>query len=107
MERVWSSMNSTRTWVTPPREPIQYRISLLSFCRQSIGRGYLAGAFEYFEDRGCNRTGTAEDAGDLDELDGLLGGIHFCDLEVVVRTAVRSRRIGLGSVRTCGRGSAV
>lgn len=22
MERVWSSMNSTRTWVTPPREPI-------------------------------------------------------------------------------------
>lgn len=23
MERVWSSMNSTRTWVTPPREPMQ------------------------------------------------------------------------------------
>lgn len=23
MERVWSSMNSTRTWVTPPREPVQ------------------------------------------------------------------------------------
>jgi hypothetical protein len=22
IERVWSSMNSTRTWVTPPREPI-------------------------------------------------------------------------------------
>lgn len=23
MDRVWSSMNSTRTWVTPPREPKQ------------------------------------------------------------------------------------
>lgn len=30
MERVWSSMNSTRTWVTPPREPIQAKISLPS-----------------------------------------------------------------------------
>ena len=26
------------------------------------------------------RASTAEDAGDLDELDGLLGRLHFCDL---------------------------
>lgn len=25
MERDWSSMNSTRTWVTPPREPVRPR----------------------------------------------------------------------------------
>lgn len=29
MERVWSSMNSTRTWVTPPREPVKKSISFL------------------------------------------------------------------------------
>lgn len=23
MERDWSSMNSTRTWVTPPRDPVR------------------------------------------------------------------------------------
>lgn len=27
MERVWSSMNSTRTWVTPPREPAHNSVS--------------------------------------------------------------------------------
>lgn len=27
------------------------------------------------------RTGSAEDSGDLDELDGLLGGVHCCDLK--------------------------
>jgi len=30
MERVVSSMNSTRTWVTPPRDPIQIQISCYS-----------------------------------------------------------------------------
>jgi len=30
MERVVSSMNSTRTWVTPPRDPIQTQISCYS-----------------------------------------------------------------------------
>ena len=65
MERVVSSMNSTRTWVTPPREPIV--------------RAHQHGAGSKGPVRGPERTGSAEDAGDLDELDGSLGGIHFCD----------------------------
>lgn len=28
MLRVWSSMNSTRTWVTPPREPVRMQLSV-------------------------------------------------------------------------------
>lgn len=31
--------------------------------------------------RSWGRTGSAEDSGNLDELDGLLGGIHFCLVE--------------------------
>lgn len=35
MERVWSSMNSTRTWVTPPREPIPPVSALFLPCHSS------------------------------------------------------------------------
>lgn len=37
------------------------------------------------------RTGTAEDTGDLDELDGLLSGIHLGDKDVW--TKMKSRRL--------------
>lgn len=50
-------MNSTRHWVTPPREPVPSQI-LLSF------------QLDVSEARGRRRTGAAENAGDLDELDG-------------------------------------
>lgn len=63
MLRVVSSMNSTRHWVTPPREPAPSQI-LLSF------------QLDVPEARGRRRTGAAENAGDLDELDGDLGGFH-------------------------------
>lgn len=33
--------------------------------------------------RGLGHTGSAEDSGDLDELDGSLRGIHFCDWSTV------------------------
>lgn len=65
MERVVSSINSTRTWVTPPREP--------GFQAHQHLRG-LEASF-----RRAGRTGSAEDSGDLDELDGSLRGIHFRD----------------------------
>ena len=56
MERVVSSMNSTRTWVTPPREPAI--LSDLPFP-------------SFLLIPGCKyRTSAAENAGDLDELDG-------------------------------------
>jgi len=64
MERDWSSMNSTRTWVTPPREPLEASVF--------VGPSRCDRVFEH--------TGTAENAGDLDELDGLLLNIHDCDL---------------------------
>ena len=70
MERVWSSMNSTRTWVTPPREPLKLEVSLdpSSQCqRLSLP----------FASAGLRRTGAAQNAGDLHEFDGLLRGIHF------------------------------
>ena len=76
MLRVVSSMNSTRHWVTPPREPVQVRnpssciLSLLRIRRR--------------------RTGTAENAGDLDELDGDLGGIH-CER---LHGSARAKRYG-------------
>lgn len=56
MLRVVSSMNSTRTWVTPPREPV---------CILSD----LPSSYSYVFSHSM-RTGAAEDAGDLDELDG-------------------------------------
>lgn len=66
IERVVSSINSTRTCVTPPREPFFLIISLpytkkIRYCARL-------------------RTGSAEDSGHLDELDGDFGGgIHWCD----------------------------
>lgn len=96
MERVVSSMNSTRTWVTPPREPF------------AMGGGTNQHLFSCVKGRrrGPNRlvvllhTGSAEDSGDLDELDGSLGGIHLCDLFGYVT----GRRIGRGIVmrEACG-----
>lgn len=38
MLRVWSSMNSTRTWVTPPREPVQ---SIISFYFSGVDSKYI------------------------------------------------------------------
>jgi hypothetical protein len=71
MERVWSSMNSTRTWVTPPREPAR---------RESSSVCVLDGGGVLKESEGkTSRTGPAQDAGNLDELDGSLLGIHFDD----------------------------
>ena len=76
MLRVVSSMNSTRHWVTPPREPVQVRIP--SSCILSLLRIRR------------RRTGTAENAGDLDELDGDLGGIH-CER---LHGSARAKRYG-------------
>ena len=75
MERVVSSMNSTRTWVTPPREPdiekpFNQRTALIN-SEVPSEKGFFW--------RGSSHTGSAENAGDLDELNGGLGGIHFCD----------------------------
>lgn len=38
----------------------------------------MPGLFNAFETSKKERTGTAEDTGDLDELNGLLAGIHLC-----------------------------
>jgi hypothetical protein len=64
MDRVWSSMNSTRTWVTPPREPANKSVI-------AKGLGCVLGFCD-----GGRRTCSAEDAGDLDKLDWLFSGIH-------------------------------
>jgi hypothetical protein len=69
MDRVVSSMNSTRTWVTPPREP-SFKLpsqSLFSVF-PSIFYPVAGGAFRL--------TGAAEDLDDLDELDSDFGRIH-------------------------------
>lgn len=63
-------MNSTRTWVTPPREPRKDGIS----ARRSHRMKKIAD--QNFSTK-AERTGTAEDTGDLDELSGLLAGIHL------------------------------
>lgn len=60
--------------MTPPREPVQ---SIISF----ISPAWTANIFD-FGGRG-NHTGSSQNAGNSDELDGLLSGIHFCDLEVL------------------------
>lgn len=78
-------MNSTRTWVTPPREPAKFQlgqhfcvlaISLFFARRVAFPRGKID--FDSIS-AGISHTGTAEDAGDLDELDGGLRGIHCRD----------------------------
>lgn len=64
-----SSMNSTRTWVTPPREPAKSNMQ-----RQPLYPRLRACALMHI--RRKRLTGAAEHAGDLDELDGDLSGIH-------------------------------
>lgn len=63
---VVSSMNSTRTWVTPPREPGDD--SLVGFSRAGMKPP---------------PTSSPEDASDLDELDGNLALIHDDDSDQV------------------------
>lgn len=60
--RLVSSMNSTRTWVTPPLEPIV--------------ADTLANVQLYLETRET-RTSTAEDFDDFDKLHGNFAGIHL------------------------------
>ena len=77
IDRVWSSMNSTRTWVTPPREPAVQKIHvshrpLISDCLFAAKSGKFL------------HTGTAQNAGDLDKLHWLLGGVHIDECEFLV-----------------------
>jgi hypothetical protein len=77
MERVWSFMNSTRHWVTPPREPVVIRQpAILSRCASSDDcmRASRSKSSE------SSRTGSAKDTGDLDEVDGGLSRVHFVRL---------------------------
>ena len=67
MDRVVSSMNSTRTWVTPPREPVRPRTPVVH-CQRILPLL-------------CPPAAASSDirrTGDLDELDWLLSGIHGC-----------------------------
>jgi hypothetical protein len=41
----------------------------------------IASSISDFVGKEEERTGSAEHSGDLDELDGLLGGVHYCDLK--------------------------
>lgn len=41
----------------------------------------IASSVSDFVGKEEERTGSAEHSGDLDELDGLLGGVHYCDLK--------------------------
>jgi hypothetical protein len=60
-----SSMNSTLTWVTPPREPAIYNgISKLSI-------------FPRFVFVWSAHTGSPEDSGDFNELDRNLARVHL------------------------------
>jgi hypothetical protein len=82
MLRVVSSMNSTRHWVTPPREPILCQILL------QYPPSFLLSSRDSVRDWG-ERTGAAENAGDLDELDGDLGAIHLCSLSQSVVVEIK------------------
>jgi hypothetical protein len=70
IERVVSSMNSTRTWVTLPREPSNFLSTdffLLNLIRdiKAVGR----------------QTGTTENFNDLHEFNGSFGRLHDTSLE--------------------------
>ena len=65
MLRDVSSMNSTRTCVTPPREPISRRVVSASNTRHMATFG------------GGSRTGSAQDSCDLHQFDGNLASIHI------------------------------
>lgn len=96
MLREVSSMNSTRTWVTPPREPEVGKKPHISIpCAQKsslvhrrilpittadavgIPTGLVRISTLSSGSRRRARTGAAENTGHLDELDGLLAGIHL------------------------------
>lgn len=77
IDRVWSSMNSTRTWVTPPREPVAQQREV------SHRPGVCDCALAATSEKGL-RTGPSQDAGDLDELHWLLRSIHFEICEFLV-----------------------
>lgn len=74
MLRVVSSMNSTRTWVTPPREPVVVYHGQIenSFFFPHLPQSIFSSSFlpESIANWAMRRTGAAEDSGDLDELDG-------------------------------------
>lgn len=94
MDRVWSSMNSTRTWVTPPREPAKRQSA--NFVRRSNNAtpqrlssspqtclakrarrsASIPRSTSTNESVSGYRTGSAENAGHLDQLDGGFGRIH-------------------------------
>ena len=89
MLRVVSSMNSTRTCVTPPREPFEW---LDTFLASMLSRAPLS----------ASHTGTTEHSGDLNELDWdsagrsagglvvmLLSCTYFCES---IFSTVRSNR---------------
>lgn len=84
MERVWSFMNSTRHWVTPPREPVIYPSACHSLKSHCILHGSLTAPFLFlfflWGDSEISRTGSAKDTGDLDEVDGGLSRVHFVRL---------------------------
>lgn len=67
MLRLVSSMNSTLTWVTPPREPV------------STWSVIVSSAFSAF-----SRTGAAEDSGDLDKLNRNFSRVHVGNLSVLL-----------------------
>lgn len=96
MLREVSSMNSTRTWVTPPREPEAQKkshVSIVFALRISLShprilpvalaaqigtqKAFVGISNLWSISSGRARTGAAEDTGHLDELDGLLAGIHL------------------------------
>ena len=79
MLRVVSSINSTLTWVTPPREP----------------KPFISAALRSHLFLSQKHTGTAQDTGDLHKLDGNLWCIHICDL---ILSVSYSNPRGLGVV---------
>lgn len=81
IDRVWSSINSTRTCVTPPREPVPPHQS-------AVGIQNLEGL--------RLRTSTAQNSGHLDQFDGLLGGIHCEEMLNVEELDSRLTEIMLG-----------
>ena len=94
IDRVWSSMNSTRTWVTPPREPAPSQS--LSRCRPQEGTCPKRDRSKSRRAGSSSRTGSAEDSGDLHKLYGGLGGIHFRCMILFAALAIdrdRERRV--------------
>jgi hypothetical protein len=84
MDREASSMNSTRTWVTPPREPGYRRLSISVHLQFPSPIPHFARFIHLSILLHCSRagakgglTGATENLDDLDELDGSLGGLHF------------------------------